>query len=159
MLDFLGSLQRTHTCGQLRAEQGGQPVVLMGWVNRRRDHGNLIFLDVRDRTGITQVVLDKEVSGEAHAKAEAARSEYVVAVKGHHEALNLYRQSNRRWTYVSPSAEIHPGTRTGRFRVGGDQLLADAEGRSHISYEDFAVAILDEIEEPRHIQRRFTVGY
>lgn len=54
----------------------------MGWVNRRRDHGNLIFLDVRDRTGITQVVLDKEVSSEAHAKAEAARSEYVVAVKG-----------------------------------------------------------------------------
>ena len=82
MLDFLGSLERTHTCGQLRAEQDGQPVVLMGWVNRRRDHGNLIFLDVRDRTGITQVVLDKEVSSEAHAKAEAARSEYVVAVKG-----------------------------------------------------------------------------
>src|ERR1700748_3180384 len=82
MLDFLGSLQRTHMCGQLRVQQDGQPVVLMGWVNRRRDHGNLIFLDVRDRTGITQVVLDKEISGEAHAKAEAARSEYVVAVKG-----------------------------------------------------------------------------
>jgi aspartyl-tRNA synthetase len=82
MLDFLGSLQRTHQCGELRVEQDGQDVVLMGWVNRRRDHGNLIFLDVRDRTGITQVVLDKEISGEAHAKAEAARSEYVVAVKG-----------------------------------------------------------------------------
>ena len=54
----------------------------MGWVNRRRDHGNLIFLDVRDRTGITQAVLDREVSGEAHRKAEAARPEYVVAVKG-----------------------------------------------------------------------------
>jgi putative NADH-flavin reductase len=85
--------------------------------------------------------------------------EYVVAVKGHHEELNLLRQSNRRWTYVSPSADIHAGTRTGRFRIGGDQLLVDAEGRSRISYEDFAVAILDEIEEPRHIQRRFTVGY
>jgi aspartyl-tRNA synthetase len=81
-LDFLGSLQRTQMCGELRAEQAGQDVVLMGWVNRRRDHGNLIFLDVRDRSGITQVVLDKEKSGEAHAKAEAARSEYVVAVKG-----------------------------------------------------------------------------
>jgi aspartyl-tRNA synthetase len=68
--------------GELRAEQAGQDVVLMGWVNRRRDHGNLIFLDVRDRSGITQVVLDKEKSGAAHAKAEAARSEYVVAVKG-----------------------------------------------------------------------------
>jgi aspartyl-tRNA synthetase len=82
MLDYLGNLQRTHKCGELRVEQDGQDVVLMGWVNRRRDHGNLIFLDVRDRTGITQVVLDREISGEAHAKAEAARSEYVVAVKG-----------------------------------------------------------------------------
>lgn len=82
MLDFLGNLERTHKCGELRVEQDGQDVVLMGWVNRRRDHGNLIFLDVRDRTGITQVVLDKEVSDEAHAKAEAARSEYVVAAKG-----------------------------------------------------------------------------
>ncbi|WP_396274232.1 aspartate--tRNA ligase [Granulicella aggregans] len=69
-------------CGDLRAEDAGDDVVLMGWVNRRRDHGNLIFLDVRDRSGITQIVLDKEKSAEAHAKAEAARSEYVVAVKG-----------------------------------------------------------------------------
>jgi aspartyl-tRNA synthetase len=82
MLDFLGTLQRTQMCGELRVEQDGQEIVLMGWVNRRRDHGNLIFLDLRDRSGITQVVLDKEVSAEAHAKAEAARSEYVVAVKG-----------------------------------------------------------------------------
>ena len=81
-LDFLGTLQRTHMCGELRIEQDGQEIVLMGWVNRRRDHGNLIFLDVRDRSGITQIVLDKEVSAPAHAKAEAARSEYVVAVKG-----------------------------------------------------------------------------
>jgi aspartyl-tRNA synthetase len=63
-------------------EQDGQDVVLMGWVNRRRDHGNLIFLDLRDRTGITQVVSDIEIAGAAHTKAEAARSEYVVAVKG-----------------------------------------------------------------------------
>ena len=81
-LDFLGTLQRTHKCGELRAEQDGQDVVLMGWVNRRRDHGNLIFLDLRDRTGITQVVSDIEIAGPSHAKAEAARSEYVVAVKG-----------------------------------------------------------------------------
>ena len=81
-LDFLGKLQRTNMCGDLRAEDAGTHVVLMGWVNRRRDHGNLIFLDLRDRSGITQIVLDKERSSEAHAKAEAARSEYVVAVKG-----------------------------------------------------------------------------
>jgi aspartyl-tRNA synthetase len=69
-------------CGDLRSTNSGETVTLMGWVNRRRDHGNLIFLDLRDRTGITQVVLDKEVSPEAHAKAEAARPEYVIAVTG-----------------------------------------------------------------------------
>ncbi len=81
-LDFLGTLQRTHLCGDLRSTNASDTVTLMGWVNRRRDHGNLIFLDVRDRSGITQVVLDKEVSPVAHAKAEAARPEYVVAVTG-----------------------------------------------------------------------------
>ena len=82
MLDFLGTLQRTHTCGALRAEDAGKSVVLLGWVNRRRDHGNLIFLDLRDRYGISQVVLDKDLSPEGHAKAEQARPEYVVAAIG-----------------------------------------------------------------------------
>jgi putative NADH-flavin reductase len=85
--------------------------------------------------------------------------EYVVAARGHRDALHTLRISNRRWTYATPSAEIRTGERTGRFRIGGDQLLFDASGRSWISYEDFAAAILDEIEWPRHIQRRFTVGY
>nr|WP_255484394.1 aspartate--tRNA ligase [Granulicella sp. 5B5] len=66
----------------MRSSNSGETVTLMGWVNRRRDHGNLIFLDLRDRTGITQVVLDKETSPLGHAKAEAARPEYVVAVTG-----------------------------------------------------------------------------
>src|SRR5580700_8585091 len=61
-LDFLGNLQRTHMCGDLRASNAQEHVVVMGWVNRRRDHGNLIFLDLRDRSGITQVVLDKELA-------------------------------------------------------------------------------------------------
>ncbi len=81
-LDFLGTLERSHKCGDLRSSHSGNTVTLMGWVNRRRDHGDLIFLDVRDRTGITQVVFDKSVSPEAHAKAEAARPEFVVAVTG-----------------------------------------------------------------------------
>ncbi|HEY1985860.1 MAG TPA: aspartate--tRNA ligase [Terracidiphilus sp.] len=82
MLDFLGKLERTHYCGDLRAVHAGQPVVVMGWVNRRRDHGNLIFLDVRDRTGIAQVVLDKELTPEGHLKGEQVRPEYVVAAVG-----------------------------------------------------------------------------
>jgi aspartyl-tRNA synthetase len=82
LLDFLGTLERTHMCGDLRAAHAGQPVVLMGWVNRRRDHGNLIFLDVRDRSGIAQVVLDKELVPDGHAKGEQVRPEYVVAAVG-----------------------------------------------------------------------------
>ena len=82
MLDFLGNLERTHMCGELRAANTGQHVVLMGWVNRRRDHGNLIFLDVRDRSGIAQVVLDKELTPEGHLKGEQVRPEYVIAAVG-----------------------------------------------------------------------------
>ena len=81
-LDFQGSLERTHHCGELRAANAGQQVVLMGWVNRRRDHGDLIFLDLRDRTGIAQIVLDKELVPEGHAKGEQVRPEYVVAAVG-----------------------------------------------------------------------------
>ncbi len=83
MLDFLGDLKRTHMCGALRASDAGSKVVLMGWVNRRRDLGNIIFLDLRDRTGITQVVITAEAGAAMHAKAETVRSEFVVAVLGH----------------------------------------------------------------------------
>ncbi len=83
MLDFLGDLQRTHRCGALRASDAGSKVVLMGWVNRRRDLGNLIFLDLRDRTGITQVVVTADAGAEVHDRATAMRSEFVVAVIGH----------------------------------------------------------------------------
>ena len=69
-------------CGDLRATDAGNNATVMGWVNRRRDHGNLIFLDVRDRSGIVQVVLDKELAPEAHARAEAARPEFVIAATG-----------------------------------------------------------------------------
>jgi aspartyl-tRNA synthetase len=82
VLDFLGSLERTHLCGDLRAANAGQHVVLMGWVNRRRDHGNLIFLDLRDRSGIAQIVLDKELTPGGHLKGEQVRPEYVVAAVG-----------------------------------------------------------------------------
>jgi aspartyl-tRNA synthetase len=82
VLDFLGNLERTQLCGTLRATDAGKQVVLMGWVNRRRDHGDLIFLDLRDRSGICQIVLDKELVPEGHAKGEHVRPEYVVAAVG-----------------------------------------------------------------------------
>ncbi len=82
LLDFLGNLKRTNYCGALRNSDAGRNVILMGWVARRRDLGNLLFLDLRDRAGIVQVVFNKETQPEAHAKAEQARSEFVVAVEG-----------------------------------------------------------------------------
>jgi len=82
VLDTLGNLKRTHLCGALRASDQDQDVVLMGWVHRRRDLGQLIFIDLRDRAGIAQIVFHKEQQPEAHAKAEELRSEFVVAVEG-----------------------------------------------------------------------------
>jgi aspartyl-tRNA synthetase len=81
-LDFLGELRRTHTCGELRAAHAGQKVLLMGWVHRRRDHGAVIFIDLRDREGLTQAVFHEEIDPAVHQRAEEVRSEYVIAVEG-----------------------------------------------------------------------------
>ena len=82
MLDSLGNLKRTHYCGALRTSDADTEVVLMGWVHRRRDLGQLIFIDLRDRAGIAQIVFNKEQHPHIHAKAEQLRGEFVVAVKG-----------------------------------------------------------------------------
>ena len=82
MSDILGDWKRTHYCGELRKEDIGKEVCIMGWVHRRRDHGGLIFIDLRDRTGIGQLALDPDRDPEAHAKAEAVRNEFVVAAIG-----------------------------------------------------------------------------
>jgi aspartyl-tRNA synthetase len=82
MLDLIGDLQRTHRCGELRASDAGKKAVLMGWVNNRRDFGNLLFVDVRDRSGIAQIVFDKQTSAAAHEKAGSLRNEYVIAAIG-----------------------------------------------------------------------------
>jgi aspartyl-tRNA synthetase len=108
MLDFLGNLQRTHMCGELRASDAGSSVVLMGWINRRRDLGNLIFLDLRDRTGITQVVITAEAGAELHKKAESLRSEYVIAVIGR--------------VKLRDASTINPNIPTGEVEVVADEL-------------------------------------
>jgi aspartyl-tRNA synthetase len=81
-VDSLGKLRRTHGCGELRSEHVGQEIVLCGWVHRRRDHGGVIFVDLRDRSGLGQVVFKPDSSPAAHGKAQALRSEWVMAVRG-----------------------------------------------------------------------------
>jgi len=82
VLDFLGDLKRTHMCGALRASDSDKKAVLMGWVHRRRDLGSLLFIDIRDRTGVTQIVFDAESNPGLHEKAGQLRHEYVIAVIG-----------------------------------------------------------------------------
>src|ERR1039458_213401 len=81
-LDFLGDLRRTHSCGALRATDEGNTVLLMGWVHRRRDHGGVVFVDLRDREGLTQVVFHEDIDPAVHNRAELVRPEYVIAVEG-----------------------------------------------------------------------------
>jgi aspartyl-tRNA synthetase len=96
---------RTDTCGSLRPEDAGREARLAGWVHRRRDHGQLIFLDLRDRHGLTQVVVDATEAPEAHAVASRLRNEFVVAVGG-------------------PVAPRRPGTENARLATGGIELRA-----------------------------------
>ena len=101
----LSSSYRSHSCGQLRAADAGRPARLSGWVHRRRDHGQLIFLDLRDRHGITQVVVDETQAPEAHAVAARARNEFVVMVEGE-------------------VAERLPGTENAKLATGAIELRA-----------------------------------
>lgn len=77
----------------------------------------------------------------------------------HRDALQILAASKLQWTALSPAALISPGHRTGKFRLGLDQLITDEKGQSSISAEDYAVAVVDELETPRHIRQRFTLGY
>lgn len=86
-------------------------------------------------------------------------AEYKEIALTHAEALEVLRGSDLDWTYFSPAALIQPGERTGKFRLDKDMLVADEKGNSRISAEDYAIALVDELENPKHIRQRFTIGY
>jgi putative NADH-flavin reductase len=87
-------------------------------------------------------------------------AEYKQGALATREALNMLRkESTVDWSFLSPSADLAPGQRTGKFRLGTDQMLSNANGQSRISTQDYAVAMIDEVERPAHIRQRFTVGY
>jgi aspartyl-tRNA synthetase len=121
---------KTHTCGELRAEHMGQEVTLAGWVNRRRDHGGLIFIDLRDREGITQVVANPEVSAEAHATASQARGEYVLRVQGlvrrRPEGLANPDMATGEIEVVANSVEILNPAETPPFYINRDDEVDEA---------------------------------
>ena len=108
MNDILGDWKRSQYCGLISAAEIGQDVCLMGWVQRRRDHGGLIFIDLRDREGIIQLALDPDRDPEAHAKADRVRGEYVVAVKGTVSAR--------------PQGTVNPKMKTGEIEVEVHEL-------------------------------------
>ena len=108
MSEILGDWKRSHYCGDLSKQDIGSEVCLMGWVHRRRDHGGLIFIDLRDRTGIAQLALDPDRDPQSHAKAEAVRNEFVVAAIG----------------TVSPRPEgtVNPKMKTGEVEIEVSEL-------------------------------------
>ena len=91
---------------------------------------------------------------------ESIPEQFRGEVNGQKDALDYFRTvKDVQWTYFSPAGSIAPGQRTGKFRLGGDQLISDSSGKSAISIEDFAVALIDEAETPKHTGKRFTIGY
>ena len=141
MLDVLGNLERTHTCGELRLEQVGQKAVLMGWVARKRDFGPLTFVDLRDRDGVTQVVLNEEDAGDAHAKAKDLRGEFVIAVKG--EVVE--REGTHNAKLATGDIEVHAAeililndakVPPFQLEVAGSENLADESTRLKYRYLD-----------------------
>jgi len=128
VFDSVAGLTRTHSCGDLRAAHAGQEVVLMGWVQRRRDHGGLIFVDLRDRGGLTQVVFNPESNPDDHNKAGVLRDEFVLAVRG---VVNL-----------RPPDMINPQLATGEIEVLVEELrLLNRAKTPPFELEDFRVDI------------------
>ncbi len=151
VLDTLGELKRTNYCGALRAADADKEVVLMGWVHRRRDLGQLIFIDLRDRAGIAQIVFNKEIDPAAHKKAEELRSEFVVAVKG----KVLKRQKSNpelasgEVEVMASSLSILNTSKTPPFQIE-DEVTANEDTRLRYRYLDLRRPKLHTNIELRH---------
>jgi aspartyl-tRNA synthetase len=149
----MAGLKRTHMCGRLSPEQVDQEVVLTGWVNRTRDHGGLIFVDLRDRTGMVQVVFSPEVNAEVFAVAETIRGEYVIAVTGcvqlrPAESVNPHLATGQVEVYVS-SLRILNKAKTPPFYIT-ENLDADESVRLRYRYLDLRRPDMQQIMFIRH---------
>jgi len=135
--DLLGNMKRTHHCCQLSSADIDKEVVLMGWAAHRRDHGGVIFVDLRDREGITQIVFNPEISATVHGKAQEIRSEYVLGVKGK--------------VIARPDDMINPNMETGAVEVIISELLIFSKARTPI----FPIEDRTEASESVRLQYRY----
>jgi putative NADH-flavin reductase len=119
-----------------------------------RKAGKNIRLIVVGGAGSLEVAPGVTILQSGHLPAE-----WVPIATSHEKALELFKNSDINWTYFSPAGFFEPGTRTGKFRLDTDKLVADAQGNSRISMEDYAIALVDELEKPAHERARFTIGY
>ena len=129
-------MMKTHTCGELRDKDAGSPVSLADWVNRRRDQGGLIFVDLRDRWGITQVVVDLELAPDAHAIADSARNEYVLKVVGN--------------VRIRPEGTANPDLPTGDIDIVADEIVILNQSRTPPFYINRDDETVDEALRMRH---------
>jgi len=135
--DLLGNMKRTHHCCELSAADIGREVVLMGWVQHRRDHGGVIFVDLRDREGITQIVFNPEISEDVHTKAQELRSEYVLGAKGK--------------VIARPDDMMNPNMKTGAVEVIISELRIFSRARTPI----FQIEDRTEASESVRLQYRY----
>lgn len=137
MTDLLGNMKRTHHCCELSAADIGREVILMGWVQHRRDHGGVIFVDLRDREGITQIVFNPEISKDVHTKAQELRSEYVLGAKGK--------------VIARPDDMMNPNMKTGAIEVIISELRIFSRARTPI----FQIEDRTEASESVRLQYRY----
>jgi aspartyl-tRNA synthetase len=169
---FIDELKRTHSCGALRAANAGQEVVLFGWVASRRDHGNLVFVDLRDREGVTQIFFDPDTSPEAHKLAERLRSEWVVGIRGRVRARTeqFSKKENKLVSTVNPNlptgeievevleATVFNKSDTPPFDIA-DELDTREEVRLEYRYLDLRRAPLQRTLRTRHVINQTTRNY
>jgi aspartyl-tRNA synthetase len=169
---FIDELKRTHDCNALRAEDIGKEVVLFGWVATRRDHGNLIFIDLRDREGITQLVFDPDISEEAHTLAEAMRTEWVVGIRGRvrSRGMQLSKKSGEMVSAANPKlasgeieievleATVFNKSETPPFELA-DEIDTREEIRLQYRYLDLRRTPIREALKTRHRVNHVTRNY
>lgn len=132
--------RRSHHCGALKKEEIGTQVTLSGWVNRRRDHGGLIFIDLRDRFGITQIVFDPEKNPQAHAIGETLRPEWVISIKGtvipRHEGMANLKLSTGEIEVEVKEIEVLSKSKTPPFSISDETIEVNEELRLKYRYLD-----------------------